>query len=148
MRRVSETTSSSCATMYLSHPHQAAIVGLVLASGACEATVPATRPSNRSRPALLHALTEQELERTGVRNAYEAVERLRAEWSRVDRAQSGGDDIAVYVDGIRTTDMLPLRGIPSWTIALIAWLTPQEATTRFGAGHSRGAIVIVTTPAR
>ena len=134
--------------MYLAPLSWSAAFGMIVVSAACSATVRTARPSDRSWAGLRYALTERELERTGVGTAYEAMERLRAEYSRIGRGQTGDDEVPVYVDGTRMTGVLLLRGIPSSTIALIGWVTPQDATTRFGTGHSSGAIVIVTRYAR
>ena len=58
------------------------------------------------------------------------------------------DDVAVYVDGIRIGTVQALSGIPATNVREIRRLDTRDATTRFGTGHTAGAILIFTKSGR
>ena len=93
-------------------------------------------------------LTEAEITRAGARTAYETIERLRPWYLSLTRTRGASGERAVYVDGMRLGGLEALHGIPSASVREIRTLDAREATTRFGTGHSAGAIVVVTRVGR
>lgn len=102
-----------------------------------------------------------------VSNAYEAVEMLRPEWlirrgtgnwretprgsmsgmgsvtSTVD-VEEAEATIRAYVDDVALGKVEALKDISTEAIVSIRFLTPAAATTRWGAGHQHGAILVTT----
>lgn len=105
--------------------------------------------NSRIRPPILAigeariTLSEEGIARSGISNAYEAIERSRAEQA-VTRARGAGTEERIYLDGARLVGTEALHRIPATNIRCVLWLPPREATLRFGNGHSSGAFVIVT----
>lgn len=57
--------------------------------------------------------------------------------------RGGRGEVAVYVDHIRVLGgVSDLATIRTGTVAEVRFLTPTEATIRFGTGHMAGAIVV------
>lgn len=78
--------------------------------------------------------------------AYEVVQNLRPLWLRKRGRTSFTNeaDIAVYVDGSRYGVPNDLRSISVIAIESMRFLTPSEATNRYGTGHTHGAIMVNT----
>jgi hypothetical protein len=78
--------------------------------------------------------------------AYEAVEALRSQWLQSIRLESFGTPprVWVYQDNVRLGDVESLRGVAVNTILSIRRFSPNEATARWGVGHSAGAIYLET----
>jgi hypothetical protein len=94
-------------------------------------------------------ITAEEIAASSARNALDAVQLLRPNWLRmrgVSGSTLGGETIApvVYSDNIRLGDAENLLGLPASDIASIEYLNSRDATTRFGTGHTGGAILIKT----
>jgi hypothetical protein len=92
----------------------------------------------------LHISTA-EIEEHGVGvDAYTLVQRLRPAWLIKTGPHSGvgGDDIRVYVNGMRHDDPSALRFYSGSNIESVQFLEPGRATTRYGIGHSHGAIIV------
>ena len=74
-------------------------------------------------------------------DAYQAIQRLRANWLR----SRSGSDPAVYVDGARRMGGLDdLRSIRVGDVEEMRYLNSADATNRFGTGNDGGAILIIT----
>lgn len=90
-------------------------------------------------------ITESELATAAVPDVYAAVERLRPAFLRT-RGQStiGGATvpIRVYVNGLLLGDATSLRQLVVSDIKEIRYLSPTDATMRFGTGNSAGAIMV------
>jgi hypothetical protein len=113
----------------------------------------------------------EEISRTGAQNAYQVVESLRPAWLRTRGVQSlsesthtvgrdgrGGQTVAgdggvtipnagrpqviAYLGTMRLGPVSSLREIPAADIGSIRFLSPAQATHRFGANHTHGAIVV------
>ena len=93
-------------------------------------------------------LTQEEIARDGSRTAYQTIEHLRPQYLWMNRAHASTGERVVYVDEVRLGTIDALRGIASTTIREIRYLDAREATSRFGTGHSAGAIVILTKTGR
>ncbi len=90
-------------------------------------------------------ITRPAIEAANVSTVYEVVRKLRYNWlqTRV-RAPSGGDPVRVYVDGVNQSGVDELRRIDPSIVAEIRYLDANDATTRFGTGHTSGAILVFT----
>jgi hypothetical protein len=79
-------------------------------------------------------------------SARQVIERLRPRYLRVRGPSSinnaDADRIVVYVDGNRMGGVEVLDQIQADDIAEIRYLGAPDATSRYGTGHSAGAIVI------
>jgi hypothetical protein len=75
------------------------------------------------------------------------IEQLRPQFLRVrgtttlGNAQTG-DVIWVYFDGTRMGTLEVLNNIGAHEIREIRYLSPSEATNRYGTGHVQGAILV------
>ena len=101
-------------------------------------------PSHAAR----NLITQADIERIQARTAYDAIERLHAEFLHVRgvssfRAGSTPEPI-VYVDHFPEGTIASLRQIPATDIALIRLLRGWDASTKYGANHVGGVIEITT----
>ncbi len=124
----------------------AVVVGLAVTLGACAST--GEGESERSPRAQQDVLTQQQIQVGGYQNAYDAVRSMRPAWLR-ERPGSitnpEGAEVAVYVDGARMSGGVEtLRQIRADAVARMHYMTPADATTRYGTGHMGGAILITT----
>ena len=122
-------------------PRYAALL-LLFAVGSCTAT----GGSGGSRGGS-GEITQAEIRETNALTAHDAVEQLRSAWLRARGArtpQNPNPYATVYVDGLRRGELDELRGIPVTEVDTIDYLSPSDATTRFGLGHT-GGIIMVTT---
>jgi hypothetical protein len=74
-----------------------------------------------------------------INSAFQAVERLRPQWLVSRKARA-----VVYWDNVRQGGIESLRGIVASNVAEIRFIDSHEATTRFGTGHTNGAIIVVS----
>jgi hypothetical protein len=123
------------------------LAGLVSA-GSCASPRSAGRPSPQTPSEAGSVLGEAEITRAGARTAYDAIRRLRPEYLAFTRRNGSSDKLVVYVDGIRIGTTEDLHTISSTSLREVRRLAAREATTRFGTGHSGGAIVILTKSGR
>lgn len=93
-------------------------------------------------------LTEEQLQEGNHFTAFEAVRSLRPSWLRerpMSISNPEGAEVVVYVDGVRMAAGLEsLRQLRTDTIVRMEYMTPSDATTRFGTGHVGGAILVTT----
>jgi hypothetical protein len=89
-----------------------------------------------------NVITAEELQTIDVPDAYTAIQRLRSTWLRP--RSGGGSPIAVFVDGVRTGDVDMLRQISAITVRELRFISPSDATTRWGTGYTNGAIMVFT----
>lgn len=90
-------------------------------------------------------IAQEDLERLGQgQDLYSLLRRIRPEWLRKSGPHSltGGDDIRVYVNGMRFETPESLRFYNATDAESVRFLVPGRATVRFGVGHSHGAIVV------
>jgi hypothetical protein len=104
---------------------------------------PASQP--RSSP---NVLNENDLAKTEAPNALVVVQQLRPTWlrGRGGSMAANGESVAVvvYVDGARVGTTRELEQIARTSIKEMRYFSPSDATTRWGTGHSLGAIAVVT----
>jgi hypothetical protein len=101
-------------------------------------------PRERKDP---NVITEAELASRSTLTARQAIEQLRPQFLRTRGTTTLGnaqtsDVIWVYVDGTRMGTLEVLNNIGVHEIREIRYLSPSEATNRYGTGHVQGAIVI------
>ena len=94
-----------------------------------------------------NVITEAELATRSTLTARQAIEQLRPQFLRVRGMTTLGnaqtsDVIWVYLDGTRMGTLEVLSNIGAHEIREIRYLSPSEATNRYGTGHVQGAIVI------
>jgi hypothetical protein len=104
--------------------------------------------SAHSAPQNRNLITSDEIANSNASNAYEAIERLRPAFLRTRGPQSIQNPTPVtpmiYVDGMRYGAIQSLSQIPALGIISIQYLSPIDASQRFGLGNEGGAIVITT----
>jgi hypothetical protein len=95
-----------------------------------------------------NVITEAELATRSTLTARQAIEQLRPQFLRVRGTTTLGnaqttDVIWVYVDGTRMGSLEVLSNIGVHEVREIRYLSPSEATNRYGTGHVQGAILII-----
>ena len=105
--------------------------------------------ANRPRYGGLSVITAEEIAQTSAIDAYNAVRLLRSYWLRPRAAPSLSDPGSmyseVYVDNVPLSGGLnDLRIVAVGDIREIHYISPIDATTRFGTGHSGGVIMVMT----
>ncbi|MGD2122044.1 MAG: hypothetical protein PVJ76_09890 [Gemmatimonadota bacterium] len=97
-------------------------------------------------------LTAEEIAEVSALTAYEAVEYARPQWLRPRRLRAGvtpsmGTDMGgpvVYLDGVRVGNTGELRRLRADAVAEMEYLSPSDATNRFGTNHDTGAILVTS----
>jgi hypothetical protein len=117
------------------------------------ALVPAVLACTAPRPGAAisdsQLITEDEIEASRAPTAFEAIQKLRANFlsyrgeTSLDRSKSQPYP-TVYVDGQAFGPIGTLRNIPASQIATIRLYRSWEATTKFGTGNMGGVIAITT----
>ncbi len=137
--------------------YAAPLFGLLLLAGGCASTGSGSGLANQE------ALTTIDLVEFTDRTAFDAVRQLRPIWlndrrggtsglatmaAEVDPSQTTSDiqserGIKVYVNGVQARDGVDeLRGIRADQVQEMRKLDAQDASMRFGVGHSSGAILV------
>jgi hypothetical protein len=125
--------------------HSVLTVALVLVG--CATIQPDSLPARPDTiPPAAKRSTAIELATLNALSAYEVVARLRPDFLIAARAATPEAQRVVYVDGVRLGGIERLREIPAGMVEEIRFLSGIEATTRYGAGHSEGALVVTTRP--
>jgi hypothetical protein len=112
---------------------------LAVVVGACASTGDGERTrTDRNQ------LTAEEIQQRQFNSAYEAVQALRSPWLR-ERVEDGtAERIVVYVDGTRAGGTGFLRQVEASAVVSMRYLSPSEASTRYGSGHNGGVIQVHT----
>lgn len=92
-------------------------------------------------------ITLEQIEASNVStDAYDLIQSLRPEWlvtrGTVSMTGATSSEIRIYVNDASYGGPGALRAISVTDIQRITKLSPSQATTRFGAGHTQGAIMI------
>jgi len=120
--------------------HRLVISVCVVVLACAQATQTAATTTSRQ------ALLGDEIHAASVTTAYQAVARLRPEWlrqrGRMSMRDPGAGAVVVYVNGLREGGATALDGIAAETVFAMEYLNGSDATTRFGTGHSGGAILV------
>ena len=126
--------------MYTTNSKRATLLAFALAIGlaGCASTGGTGESGPRSTPNRLVAADMQGLEQM---DALQVIQRLRPRWLQT----RSGDSPVVYVDGARRGSGLgDLRGLRSADIQQMEYMSANDASTRFGTGHTGGAIMVTT----
>lgn len=98
-------------------------------------------------------LTYDQIQEVRASNAYEVVQRLRSRWlrgygsTRLPGGGAAGDFVVqVYLDEVHLGGVARLREISHQEISYIRYLSPSEASSRWGFDHGAGAIMVYTDP--
>jgi hypothetical protein len=97
--------------------------------------------SSGPRAGRRNVITAEELQAIEVSTAFEAVRRLRPTWLR---SRSGGGDPVVFIDNVRAGDLNMLDQLYLTTVRELRYVSPADATTRWGTGYTNGAIEVIT----
>ncbi len=124
-------------------------VVLAASAGGCAGggASPSSAPSPSRR---FDLITADELVGTPFVNALDAIQKLRPAMlvPRGDAAgssvRSGPPVLQIYVNNVNMGGASALRDLPIVGIKEIRYLSPTDATQRFGSGNGGGAIVITT----
>jgi hypothetical protein len=84
---------------------------------------------------------QAELQPLGQLDALQAVQRLRTRWLQT---RAGLEAPVLYVDGTRRGSADELRFLRADEIERMEYMSPSDATTRFGTGHTGGAILVTS----
>jgi len=100
-----------------------------------------------------NVISLEEIEESSGSNAFEVIQRLRPNFLRTRGAVHGTPgaanamemvDLVVYLNDNRLGGTDQLRQIATTDIREIRYFNSSEATTKWGTGHSAGAIQIVS----
>jgi len=100
-----------------------------------------------------NVISTEEIIESSASNAYEVIQRLRPNFLRTRGAVHGTPgaanamemvDLVVYLNENRLGGSDQLRQISTTDIREIRYFNSSEATTKWGTGHSAGAIQIVS----
>lgn len=136
-------------------------LGLTIPGGR---TPPARASGARAERPDRDVLTAEQIEETRGGNLYTVIQALRPEWLRTRGTGSmretargsasgrGGiqieqpaiPTIRAYLDDSVLGDADALRNVDPGLVGEVRFLSPAEATHRFGAGHIHGAILVFT----
>jgi hypothetical protein len=86
-------------------------------------------------------LTTEEIDASGLPNAYELVDRLRRPWLRKDALT--GATVVLYMDEQNIGGPEKLRDIPAADIAELQYLPNEQAVQRWGATAVAGSVIVV-----
>lgn len=128
----------------------ALLAGAVVLAAGCATSASSTSAEGTPAPKVRHSaslITRDEIEHSASSNVYELIQMLRPNMLRTRGAESINQGVPVpvaYVDGVRFGDAPELRSLPVTNVESIRYLSPNEATSRFGTGHTAGAILVTT----
>lgn len=87
-----------------------------------------------------NVLTAEDLAPYQGGSAYDAVNRIRRQWTRT----RGEDGVRVYLDGRELGGVGELRTIQVSAVARMEYIEPRAAIQKHGVGHSSGAIEVTS----
>lgn len=148
-----------------------AAVGMTMGLTFPAGSIPPARASTSSAPdrrAGREVLTREQVQEAQAGTLYDVIQSLRPEWLQTrgtgsmretprGSADGIGGDVAVlpgiptirtYLDGSFLGDVDALRTVDPALVGEARFLSPAEATQRWGAGHLHGAILVLTAPLR
>lgn len=107
---------------------------------------PRLDPNERGTPQLI---TEAEIEKSQAITAYDAIQKLRANFLSYRgetslNTRNSQPYPTVYVDGQAYGPLGSLRNIPASQVSTIRLYRSWEATTTFGTGNMGGVIAVTT----
>jgi hypothetical protein len=118
------------------------VVGFAIAACARSSATAAEGATDRD------VITEQEIASSGALNAYDAVQKLRANFLS-DRGKTTilgrtSSKPTVFLDGVQFGEIQSLRSISATTVQSIRMYRSYEAQQRYGYGVTGGAIEVTT----
>jgi len=120
------------------------LVGVLLLAACAYATRAGENQAGESQ----NVISRADLDGIVAGTAFEAIERLRPRWLQprgpTSMLEPQGTPPTVFVDGRPAGDLTALNVIPTEEIAELRYVSPTEATTRWGTGVSGGVIEVVT----
>ena len=131
----------------------AVLVFVVACAPASSGSATAATPT-RSTSSFLIA---DDLRRTDVLNAGDAIRRLRPQWPRRGNANqasttglsaSPAEPVVVWIDNNRAGDLEVLDQVPVTKVRSVQFFSSNEAEARFGSGVARHVTRILLAPAR
>ena len=124
------------------HRHVAILaMGLALGLSGCASGGGGGGDTSRPAGATTNRIVAAELAEVGQIDALQAINRLRPRWTAV---RGGADSPVLYVDGSRRSSLSDLSSMRATDIQTMEFMSANDATTRFGTGHTGGAIMVTT----
>jgi len=134
LRFVRSPSNFGCPRTSERYVRQTLILAVATTALACGPGIPgATAPAGRN------VITAEEISQHTVRDALELVQRIRPQWLR---ARQG--DPMVYIDRVRSGGPDVLQTIALESIQQMRYVSPSDATVRYGSDHVGGAIEVTT----
>lgn len=122
--------------------------------GAAASTAGEGAEAQAARPVrgTLNLIPSAEVEAAGgdILNAYDLVYRLRPSMMRYRNQTAGSTSTGevtgpvAYVDDVRLGALELLRTVMRASVKEIRFVSPTDATTRWGTGHSNGVVQVIT----
>lgn len=121
------------------------LIAVLLVAGLVAACASTGSTGSRNR----NLISIEEISASQTTTAYDLIRQLRPHFLRTSgptsiNAPSGPEIIVVYLDGTRMGGPEALHGIPTTDVKAVQFLSASQATTRYGTGHTQGAIVVTT----
>jgi len=170
--KMSDWNEESHSSSGVRQRNQITIGGAVL--GAIAANLAFRHPCRVSRDAMYagmtkesagrRAITLEEIQKSGVTgNVYDVVYTLRRTWLSTrgvgsfgeapryvttedgkEQLIEGAPELIVYFDQMKMGSVEQLRQLPIAGVVEVRYYDPSQATFKFGSGHSRGAIQVIS----
>lgn len=116
---------------------------LLLAAACASASGPRSAGASGTRD----VITEAELQEFGAQPLRQAIQRLRPQFLRTRGPSSitmqSADVIVVYMGNTRMGGLEVLDQITTSDVREVRYMSPTDATQRFGINHTSGAIILV-----
>lgn len=116
---------------------------VLMSAGACARNSAGARASGGTE-----ALRSDEIRRSGATDLLSAIRMLRPAFlqtrGRTSMLRSEESEPAVYLDDRALGGIAMLRDIQAITVIEVRYLGAAQAQMRWGAGHSAGAILVIT----
>ena len=120
------------------------VVVALLALSACASQSSSKRPPSKDA----NLITLDELEKVNASNLFDAVNRLRPQFLRSRGVVSLQDPTpptaVVYLDGQRVGGIDFLERMSPMGVISVRYMTPVDASSRYGLNHEGGAILVST----
>lgn len=133
---------------------------VALAAAACQQTSVTTPPRPARSAGQRDEVTQKEIQPLlpELSSAYDIVKRLRPAML-LNRTVTGVEPTArvvpnelpglhVHIDDSRVGPVDLLQTVPAQAVSSIRWLSPSEASTKYGNGHTTGVIAVSTLVGR
>lgn len=113
---------------------------LALLLAACTSGMTPASPARGMRD----VISEEELRGVSATSVYTAIQQLRPAMLRQRGVRSGSGEVApvVYLDGQQYGGLRELANLSLTGVREVRYLSPADATQRFGTNHTAGAILV------